>query len=169
MHAATNVGYCLIGRRKFWTRYLNGETTDLVIDSVNPQNLYTIIWHDRLYKSTDGGLNWNPLAGGALTKNVGRTALAIFVIWSECLYASVTEDVTNGTMHIYKTTNGGASWDTCHIGLNIFGQQTTEFHWGQGWYNNAMTVHPQNCDLAFAAGGSIWRTTDGYNFWRTCI
>lgn len=165
MHAATSAGYyrSLDGGNS-WTRYINGETTDLVIDSVNPQNLYTIIWHDRFYKSTDGGLNWNPLAGGAPTVNVGRTALAICNSDPNVLYASVTDDITNSTMHIYKTTNGGASWDTCHIGLNIFGQQTTEFHWGQGWYNNAMTVHPQNCDLAFAAGGSIWRTTDGYNF-----
>ncbi|MBK6447298.1 MAG: hypothetical protein IPF81_19005 [Bacteroidetes bacterium] len=92
------------------------------------------------------------LAGGAPTINVGRTALAICNGDPNILYASVTDDVNNYTMHIYKTTDGGGTWDTCHIGLNIYGQQTTEFHWGQGWYNNAMTVHPQNCDLAFAGG-----------------
>ncbi|MBP6403083.1 MAG: T9SS type A sorting domain-containing protein [Bacteroidia bacterium] len=165
MHAATNEGYFRsIDGGTSWTRHLTGETTDLVIDSIHPQTLYTIVWHDKFYKSMDGGLSWNPLAGGAPTTNVGRTALAICNSDPNVLYANVTDDVSNSTMHIYKTINGGGNWDTCHIGLNIFGQQTTEFHWGQGWYNNAMTVHPQNCDLAFAGGGSIWRTTDGYDF-----
>ena len=165
MHTATDDGYFKsVNGGNSWTRYLTGRTTDLVIDPLNPQNLYTVIWGDQIYKSTNGGINWTPLAGGAPTTDVGRTALALCAADPNIIYACVTSDTGNFTKHIYKTINAGVTWDTCHIGLNIYGQQTTDFHWGQGWYGNTMTVSPTDCNLAFAGGGSIWRTTNGYNF-----
>ena len=65
--------------------------SDLEMDPSNPQVLYASFWdrirnnsesiifgdHARIYKTTDGGANWNMLSSGLPAGKMGRTALVI--------------------------------------------------------------------------------------------
>ena len=89
------------------TLYVDGKTgaIDLVIDPINPNNLYASMWQrDRkawnfegsgsgsgVYKSTDGGQHWKEISGGNSgfpdTKGTGRIGLAIYPKDPKIIYA----------------------------------------------------------------------------------
>ncbi|MFQ5629831.1 MAG: WD40/YVTN/BNR-like repeat-containing protein, partial [bacterium] len=96
---------------KSWTQSLFIDDTtgviDLVIDPNNPEVLYAAAWHrmryawnfvesgtgSGIYKSTDGGENWDLLtteeSGFPTGNGVGRIGLAIYPQDSKILYASL--------------------------------------------------------------------------------
>ncbi|MEY3678574.1 MAG: hypothetical protein RI924_715 [Bacteroidota bacterium] len=94
---------------KTWKQTLsideNTGAIDLAIDPMNPDVLYTSMWHRQrkawnfveggktsgIYKSTDGGDNWSLISGGTSGfpqgEGVGRIGLAIYPKSPDILYA----------------------------------------------------------------------------------
>lgn len=62
-----------------------------------------------VYKSTDGGKNFNKLENGLPQGDVGRIALAIEPQNPDVLYAMV--EATEKTQGLYRSENRGASWN----------------------------------------------------------
>ncbi|MCB0683394.1 MAG: glycosyl hydrolase, partial [Saprospiraceae bacterium] len=60
-----------------------------------------------IYKSTDGGSNWNRLKGGLPQTDVGRIGMAISPADPDVLYAVVHAKENGG---IYRSNDRGASW-----------------------------------------------------------
>ena len=96
--------------------------TDLVIDPTNPDVLYLASWQRHrnvaalmgggpgtaIYKSTDGGEQWNKIEKGLPRSNKGKIGLAISPMNPDVLYAAVELDRREGA--VYRSSNGGASW-----------------------------------------------------------
>ncbi|TND07956.1 MAG: glycosyl hydrolase BNR repeat-containing protein [Bacteroidetes bacterium] len=61
-----------------------------------------------LYKSTDGGANWNKLTNGLPSANMGRIGLAISPVNGDYLYAIIEAEEGKG---VYRSTDRGASWE----------------------------------------------------------
>ena len=127
--------------------------TDLVIDPVHPQTLYTAAGYifgtdsNGIYKTTDGGANWTLLSGGLPdSENVGRISLALANSSPKTLYASIAQTISDGSglLGLYKTTDGGANWTQLTAAPNYLG--------GQGWYDDALVVSPTNPNVVFAGG-----------------
>ena len=121
--------------------YLDGESllvVPLVIDPVNPNILYAgtsdlfdpgYVIHPTLqtgiYKSIDSGATWTAVNTGLptypapSTTVLGVLTLAIDPINPSTLWASVIDvnQSAGAPGHIYKTTNGGASWSETSAGL----------------------------------------------------
>ena len=93
---------------------------EIHIDRANPDIMYATAHQRRrrvftyisggpgsaIYKTIDGGLNWNKINTGLPTGDLGRIGLALSYHDNQVLYA-IVEHADGG---LYKSTNAGASW-----------------------------------------------------------
>jgi photosystem II stability/assembly factor-like uncharacterized protein len=126
-------------------------------------------------RSTDQGASWGPLTG-LPTANVDFVTIAISKSNGNRAYVliakpSVTNDtVRNGQVNgIFRTDNllsTVPAWtDITPTETFPDGHPFTEFMFGQGWYHNAIEVHPTDPDLVFAGGGTMIKSTDAGATW----
>jgi subtilisin family serine protease/photosystem II stability/assembly factor-like uncharacterized protein len=118
-----------------------------------------------VYRSTDGGLNWQqslvpalaagargraPAFDGLASPDAGLTpAVAVCVANPNVVYAA------GWGAGVYRSTNGGASWQPRSTGLSDL------------WVYD-LAVAPANCDVAYAAtyASGVFKTTDGGGSWQ---
>ncbi len=136
---------------------------DLVIDPKNPNTLYASMWEFRrtgwsfssggtnsaLYKSIDGGKNWNKIHNGFPSGNLGRIAFALAPSNSAILYVAI-ESAKDEEKGLYRSDDGGANWK--HLNKD-FGLVVRPF------YFSRITIDPRNPEVVVKAGlfGSISR------------
>jgi len=120
-----------------------------------------------IYKSVDGGLTWE-LKGLEATEHIGRIVVHPHdpnTVWVAALGALWRSNPERG---LYKTTDGGDTWDL----VNFVSDKA-------GFVDVA--IHPNNPDILFAAswerergpyylqsggpGSALWKSTDGGNSW----
>ncbi|MGP8243300.1 MAG: VPS10 domain-containing protein [Bryobacteraceae bacterium] len=121
-----------------------------------------------IWKTTDGGASWLPIADGQLqTGSVGALAVAGSdpnVIYAGMGEACVRGNASNGD-GVYKSMDAGKTWR--NVGLK------DSYHIG------AVVVHPKNPDLVYVAAlGHLWgpnaergvyRSTDGGATWKQVL
>jgi photosystem II stability/assembly factor-like uncharacterized protein len=144
---------------------------DIVQHPTNPDIFYAAMWErmrgltyrrshgasSGIYKTTDGGDTWallqNGLPGG---EQKGRIGLAIGQNNPEILYAFIDRKVgSNIFASVYKTTNGGASWQQTNDGA-LSGLNSTF-----GWYFGQIRVDPQNDNRIWVLGVDLYRSDNG--------
>lgn len=157
---------------KTWKKVLNivaGDrnigVVDAAMDPTNPDVLYAASY-DRLrrpwtymiggpgsglYKTADGGVSWNKLAGGLPTGILGRIGVAVYsknpnVLyacienankpgmseqerWQEILAGKSSQGMIDG--EVYRSDDGGAAWRKVSPEKQSVGgaRATTEVHW----------------------------------------
>jgi len=152
-----------------WTLVLEGRMSDIVINPQNPDILYTAsskvfgggtAARYGMFKTTDGGDNWEQLDIGVVDSLMGRTSIGLCDASPDVLYIGVSH-VTGGDrtplLGVFKTTNGGEDW----IKLDV----PFDYMVSQGWFDNVMGVHPENPDIVYAGGVKMIFTTDGGTTW----
>ena len=118
--------YKTIDGGKTWTQTLGDSewvgATDLLIDPRNPNHLYAATWQRHrtvagymgggpgtgIYKSTDGGENWQELKKGLPKSNMGKIGLVLSPQNSDVIYAAIELDRRTGG--VYKSIDQGANW-----------------------------------------------------------
>ena len=111
---------------KTWNAVLTVDehtgVNDVIMDPRDPDVLYASAYQRRrhvftylgggpgsgMYKSTDGGANWEKINKGLPGVDKGRIGLAIAPTNPEIIYAIV--EAAQGKGGFFKTTNRGASW-----------------------------------------------------------
>ena len=97
---------------------------DMVIDPSNPTTVYAATYQrlrrawgfngggpgSGIYKTTDGGRNWNRLEGGIPDGDLGRIGLAISESNPQVLMALI-EHADQDQQGTYRTENGGLIWE----------------------------------------------------------
>ena len=153
-----------------WTQVLfisdQAGASDLVINESNPQVLYASFWdrvrsnqesvifgpNAKVYKTTNGGQNWNELGGGLPTGTMGRTGLAISKMNPDKVYA-IYVDSTSRPGGLYKTTDGGNNWQP----MNINGLQDAYANFG--WYFGKVRINDFDDEDVYVLGILLWRKT----------
>ena len=121
-----------------------------------------------LWKTTDGGATWKPLADKFLkTSSVGAVAIAESdpnVIFAGMGQAPIRGNTSHGD-GVYKSTDAGATWT--NVGL----QDTQQI--------SRVRIHPKDPDTVYvAAQGHVWgpnadrgvyRTVDGGKTWKKVL
>lgn len=138
-----------------WVNMNSGTNANcLIIDPTNVQTIYITTGGTNaglIRKSTDGGTTWVTLSGG-LPGGMGRIQLAMAPSNSMVLYASIANS-SGALVGLYRTTDGGTTWTS---------QATTPNYLGsQGWYDNAVIVHPTDPNTVVVGGLDLYVSTTG--------
>jgi photosystem II stability/assembly factor-like uncharacterized protein len=137
---------------------------DLAFDPGSSQTVYASLWNTRrppwsvyppsygpgsgLYKSTDGGSNWQQLTNGLPSEGVGRIGIAVAPTNRNRVYAIV--DSKDGGL--YRSDDAGATFVKASGDARI---------WGRGWYFGKVSVDPKNADLLYVSNTGVYRSRDG--------
>jgi len=142
----------------------NVGAIDLAFDPQNSKTIYATLWAARrppwsiyppangpgagIFKSTDGGSNWQQLTGGLPSEGVGRIGVAVAPSNPQRVYAIV--DAKKGGL--YRSDDAGATWALMNDEQRI---------WGRGWYFENVAVDPKDPDKVYVSNTSVYRSDDG--------
>jgi photosystem II stability/assembly factor-like uncharacterized protein len=142
---------------------------DLAFDPTTSQIIYASLWNTKrppwsiyppsygpgsgLYKSTDGGANWQQLTSGLPTDGLGRIGVAVAPTNRNRVYAIV--DAKDGGL--YRSDDAGATFRKASGDDNRI--------WGRGWYFGKIVVDPKNPDLVYSSNTGVYRSRDGGQTW----
>ncbi|MDX2048661.1 MAG: hypothetical protein SFU87_17880, partial [Chitinophagaceae bacterium] len=152
--------------------YVDDKTgcAELSMDMNNPRIMYAAMWeHGRLpwkvisggpgsglYKSTDGGENWEKLQQG-LPKEMGKMSIAVCRSNSEKVYALIESDFEKEAGGLYVSGNAGKSWS-----------QVTNDHRliQRAWYYIELFPDPMNENAIYVMSAPALRSIDGGKTWE---
>ena len=165
-----------------WTQVLyvdeQAGIIDMVMDPFDSEILYAAAWdrirnnqesvvngpNAKIFKTTDGGLNWTALSGGLPVGEMGRIGLAVSPTQPNLVYALYV-NTDSQLDNIYKSTNGGQTWQPIinwadeNLGL------PTGILGGFGWYFSKISLNPYHPDEIYILGVDLWKTEDGGAHW----
>ena len=122
-----------------------------------------------VWKTSDGGINWEPITDGPVFGTASVGAIGLSDSDPNTIYVGMGESPIRGNVShgdgVYKSTDGGKTWK--HIGL----EDTRQI--------SRIRVHPKNPDLVYvAAQGHVWgpnsdrgvfRSKDGGKTWQKVL
>src|SRR5271157_1078157 len=155
--------YASAGGRLYRTTDAAGHWNDLGVPSVtilavDPRNSSTLYGanNNTLYKSADGGLTWSQ-PGPGLPGTCGPLSFS-FVIDpgnTSTLYAGCPGTNSNGGGGLFKSTDGGATWNAASSGLPAV-QASPNEPWPPNVSVNALAIDPAHVRRP---GEAAWRQT----------
>ncbi len=122
-----------------------------------------------VWKTTDGGINWEPISDGSVFGTGSVGAIGLSDSDANTIYVGMGESPIRGNVShgdgVYKSTDGGKTWK--HIGL----EDTRQI--------SRIRVNPKNPDIVYvAAQGHVWapnqqrgvfRSKDGGKNWEKVL
>ena len=146
---------------------IGGRTRTLLIHPTQPDTMYAGGVSGGVWKTTDGGQSWTPLADQIA--NIAVNSMAMDPSDPEVLYAGTGEgyfrEIVRGTWlplrgaGIFKTEDGGSSWS------HIPSTDGEDFHWV-----NDLIISPRNPSRLYAATRTgVHLSEDGGNTWAQIL
>ena len=150
-----------------WERilYVDQKTgaADLSMDPTNPRILYAGMWDHRrdpwrirsggegsgLYKSTDGGDNWEKINKG-LPELMGKVAVDVSPANPERLYANIEAEGARGG--VYRSDDSGKSWK------QVSKDKATI---GRAWYYTEIVADPLDPETVYVINKPLLKSIDG--------
>jgi len=154
---------------KNWEKVLevseNTGINDMVMDPRDPDVIYASSEQRRrhvhtkigggpetaIYKTTDGGENWDKLKSGLPSGDVGGIGLAISSVNPDYVYAII--EAAGKAGGFFRSTNRGASW------------KKMSDHHSSGQYYNEIYCDPKNVDKVYSVETITHYTLDGGKTW----
>ncbi|MEM7343958.1 MAG: glycosyl hydrolase [Chloroflexota bacterium] len=153
---------------KTWEKVLyqsdKAGAIDLTLDPQNPRILYATIWEayrnfwnissggpdSRIYKSMDGGDNWQDISQNeGLPKGpLGKVAVAVSPAKSGRVWALI-EAKKDG---LYRSDDDGNKWERVSDNRNLT---------NRAWYFNHITADPQDPETIYVNNLDFYKSTDG--------
>jgi len=146
---------------------MSGRVTAIDVVTNDPDIMYVGTASGGLWKSTSGGIKWEPIFDKEVTASIGAVAIQQSnpsVIWVGTGEGNPRNSL-NGGYGIYKSLDGGKNWKL--MGL----EKTRHIH--------RVIVDPTNPNIVYAAAiGSPWgehpergvyKTTDGGETWKQIL
>ncbi len=188
--------YASAGGRLYQTTDAAGHWNDLGVPSVtilavDPRNSSTLYGanNNTLYKSTDGGLTWSKPGPGLPGSCVPlSSSFAIDPGNTGTLYAGCPGTNSNGGGGLFKSTDGGATWNAASSGLPAIKPSPNE-PWPPNVSVNALAIDPHarrpgdaarrqtltrqgtlyaviGASVSVGVGGGLFQSTDGAASWH---
>lgn len=159
---------------KTWNKilYVDDSTgcNELSMDMNNPEIIYASMWHhgrkpwqvisggkgSGLYKSIDGGTNWERLEDG-LPKDMGKMAIAVCRSNSEKVYALIESNWDKDEGGVYVSNDAGKSWSQVSSDHRLI---------QRAWYYIEIFPDPLNEEKVYIMSAPAMRSIDGGNSWE---
>ena len=139
--------------------------TDLSMDPTNPRIIYAAMWeHGRkpwfiksggtaggIFKTTDGGDNWEKLGGG-LPELIGKIGGDVSASSPNRVYAIVEAEREKGGL--YRSDNYGATWALLNNDRII---------WARSWYYTHIKADPVDQNTVYVLNAPFMKSIDGGN------
>ncbi len=126
---------------------------------------YVAPWRGPVYSSPDGS-TWTPLGTNFPTANVGRIGLAVAPSDPTVLYALVARQDNNLLLGVFRLDTSDNQWRQISNGpADLFGPSAP----GQGNYDLAITVDPNNPNLIYLGGSTRSASAGGDTEWVAAI
>ena len=138
--------------------FRGGRVTAVTGVSSQPMVFYFGGTGGGVWKSTDGGINWEPITDGSVFGTGSVGAIGLSDSDPNTIYVGMGESPIRGNVShgdgVYKSTDGGKTWK--HIGL----EDTRQI--------SRIRVHPKNPDIVYvAAQGHVWSANDDRGVFRS--
>lgn len=146
---------------------MSGRVTSIDVVASNPEIIYVGTASGGIWKSTSGGIKWEPIFEKELTASIGAVAIQQSnpsVIWAGTGEGNPRNSL-NGGFGIYKSLDAGKTWKA--MGL----EKTRHIH--------RVIIHPTNPDIVYVGAiGSPWgehkergvyKTKDGGKSWKQVL
>ncbi|MBP93904.1 MAG: hypothetical protein CMC55_07295, partial [Flavobacteriaceae bacterium] len=146
---------------------MSGRVTSIDVVHSNPDIMFVGTASGGLWKSTSGGIKWDPIFDNEVTASIGAVAIQQSnpsIIWVGTGEGNPRNSL-NGGYGIYKSLDGGKNWQS--MGL----EKTRHIH--------RVIIDPTNPDVVYAAAiGSPWgehpergvyKTLDGGKTWKQIL
>ena len=143
---------------------MSGRVTAIAVPHNEPEVIFVGTASGGLWKSTSGGVTWEPIFDDQPTQSIGAVALSPLspdLVWVGTGEGNPRNSHTSGR-GLFRSLDGGASWD--FMGL----EDTRNIH--------RILIHPRDPNTVYvAATGSAWgdsqargvyKTTDGGRTWN---
>ena len=115
------------------------------------------------YCSTNGGDTWIQITSGLPTTSQ-RYSIGVSADDPDVVY--LLRSIGSAYGGIYKSTNSGISFTTQSTTPNLMGwAENGSGSGGQGWYDLAIEVDPDDAEIIYVGGVNIWKSTDSGVNW----
>jgi photosystem II stability/assembly factor-like uncharacterized protein len=147
--------------------YVDDKTgcAEISMDMQNPSILYAAMWeHGRLpwqvisggpgsglYKSTDGGNNWEKMENG-LPKEMGKMSIAVSRANSEKVYALIESDFSKDAGGLYVSEDAGANWSQINKSHRLI---------QRAWYYIELFPDPTDENTVYVMSAPSLKSIDG--------
>jgi photosystem II stability/assembly factor-like uncharacterized protein len=135
-----------------------GWVQDLVTHPATPGRVYALLQDTSPFRSDDSGLTWQRIASGLPFEPTAvrlYNTLVVDPLSPDVLYLGLGASGFSGFAHIYRSTDGGASWAPRGNGI-----PAVEV--------NDIAISPQNPQILYAAThDGVYRSTDGGANWQS--
>ncbi|MEO0732292.1 MAG: glycosyl hydrolase [Bacteroidota bacterium] len=156
-----------------WEKILYVDATtgaaDLSMDLTNPRILYAGMWDHRrypwtvrsggpgsgLYKSSDGGDNWEQLTEG-LPDTLGKVAIAVSPVQPERVFANLEARGNKGG--VYRSDDGGSSWK------QVSKDRMTIT---RAWYYTEIFPDPVDAETVYVLNAGVMKSVNGGSSFRS--
>ena len=149
--------------------YRGGRVTAVAGVASQPMVFYFGATGGGVWKTTDGGMNWEPISDGSVFGTGSVGAIGLSDSDPNTIYVGMGESPIRGNVShgdgVYKSTDGGKTWK--HVGL----EDTRQI--------GRVRVHPKNPDIVYVAAlGHVWapneqrgvfRSRDGGKTWEKIL
>jgi photosystem II stability/assembly factor-like uncharacterized protein len=136
-----------------------GRVNAIALDPSNPNTIYVGAPAGGIWKSTNNGIDWIPLADHL--PQIGVSGIAIDPNNSNIIYISTGDDDAGDSYSIgvLKSLDGGATWNTTGL--------TFDFN-NQG--SNEIFIDPTNSNIVWVATSEgLYKTTNAGNNWSVML
>ncbi|HEY8227828.1 MAG TPA: hypothetical protein VIG25_21335 [Pyrinomonadaceae bacterium] len=138
--------------------YRGGRVTAVAGVASQPMVFYFGATGGGVWKSTDGGMNWEPISDGSVFGTGSVGAIGLSDSDPNTIYVGMGESPIRGNVShgdgVYKSTDGGKTWK--HVGL----EDTRQI--------GRVRVHPKNPDIVYVAAlGHVWAPNDQRGVFRS--
>ena len=148
---------------KLSSDYFREAIYALALHPENNQWLYAGTNESTVVLSTNGGRDWQLRNGGLVYQPfpLKISALAIDPRDPRIIYAGTGFKSNYNGHGIYKSTDGGLSWQSINNGLPV------DTQWLGGYYVQSVAIDPDDSQTIYAAGfGGLYKSTDGGHLWQ---
>jgi PKD repeat protein len=143
-----------------WVNTKSGDFKDVVYNVDDPDVVYATSG-GRFYRSIDGGDSWTQITAGL--SSASRGVIGVSQADAEVVYFHTVQGSEFAAT--YRSDDGGLTFVKKATSPNIMSWGCNGGSGGQGWYDLAIAVDPNNADILYSGGVNTWKSTNGAVSW----